>query len=132
MTDLWRELGFEPWSWDSLDGVRRRVTFRKSSLLGEVARYLVDDYIVWDHCQANCAEYILANWQPAEDVMTHRFLVLGGQSAAPRKKHYLFGFKGWVEILDYRLGDPEVKKFQDLIFIANKAWEYLEKEGARK
>jgi hypothetical protein len=125
---FWEELGFEPWSWNDLAGVKRRITFRKGSLLGEVASYYADDYIVWEHQLPEDAKVILENWQPATDVMAHRFLLLSAQSAAkPMTKAFWFGFKGWVDVLPYCLGDSEVKKFNDLIFLVNKGWQYMQK-----
>jgi hypothetical protein len=125
---FWQEVGFEPWSWNGLEGMRRRVTFRKGSLLGEVARYFADDYIVWHRQTPGGEKAVLENWRPADEVMSHRFLFLDAPaSGTPRKKYFLFGFRGWVEVLSYRPGDPEVDGFRDLIFLAQKAREYAQK-----
>lgn len=126
---FWRELGFEPWTWKGFTGVHRRVTFRKGALLGEVARYYADDYIIWDSQTAGGAEEILDIWRPADEVMTHRILLMSGRAAAkPQKKYFLFGFRGWAEVLTYSLDAPETDQFRDLIFIVNKACEYTRKE----
>jgi hypothetical protein len=125
---FWQEVGFEPWSWNGYEGMRRRVTFRKGSLLGEVARYYADDYIVWHRQTPGGEKTILENWRPADEVMSHRFLLLDSRATGkPHKKYYLLGFRGWLEVLAYRLGDPEVDSFRDLIFLVNKAWEYAER-----
>lgn len=119
---FWEELGFERWTWENMSGVKRRVTFRKGSLLGEVARYCADDYIVWEHKGVG---EVLKGWRPDEDVMTHRFLLLGSDSACrPLTRSFLFGFRGWVEVLPYRPGGSGVNRFQDLIFLVNKGLEY--------
>lgn len=125
---FWQEAGFEPWTWKDFKGVKRRVTFRKGALLGEVARYYADDHIVWHPPAPGGENKILADWRPADEVMSHRFLILDGCAAVkPLKKYYLLGIRGWLEVLPYSLGGPEVDGFRDLIFIANKAWEYSQK-----
>ncbi|HEO71263.1 MAG TPA: hypothetical protein ENN80_08365, partial [Candidatus Hydrogenedentes bacterium] len=44
---FWETWGFGPWAQGAMVGVARRATIRKDALLGEVARYYADDYIVW-------------------------------------------------------------------------------------
>ncbi|MDT8901191.1 hypothetical protein [Anaeroselena agilis] len=114
--------------------MKRRVTFRKGSLLGEVARYYADDYIVWPLPAPGGDKTILEKWRPADEVMSHRVLLLDGRaSGKPHKKYFLLGFRGWVEVLSYRLGDPDVDGFHDLIFLVNKAREYvLKAEGGEQ
>ncbi len=108
--------------------MRRRVTFRKGSLLGEVARYYADDYIVWPLQALGAEKTILEKWRPADEVMSHRFLLLDGRaSGKPQKKFFLLGFRGWIEVLSYRLGDPAVDSFRDLTFLVNKAREHIQK-----
>ena len=46
-SDIWGEWRFEPWSSGSASGLYRRVSMVKSGLMGEVARYYADDYLVW-------------------------------------------------------------------------------------
>jgi hypothetical protein len=125
---FWQEFGFEPCSWKGFAGVRRRVTFRKGSILGEVARYFADDYIFWAPQTPGGERTILDSWRPADEVMSHRILLIGDSVAAkPLKKYFLFGFRGWVEVLPYRPGGPEAGQFRDLIFIVNKACEFTAK-----
>ncbi|MDT8901193.1 hypothetical protein [Anaeroselena agilis] len=126
---LWQEVGFEPWTWNGLEGMKRRVTFRKGSLLGEVARYYADDHIVWPAPVPGAEKMILEKWRPADEVMSHRFLLLDDQaSGKPQKKYFFLGFRGWLEVLVHRPGDPEVENFRDLVFLVNKAWQYAERQ----
>lgn len=126
---FWHEFGFEPCTWQGFTGVKRRVTFRKGSLLGEVARYYADDYIFWGPQTPGGGQKILDGWRSADEVMSHRVLLISGHTEEkPLKKFFLLGFRGWVEVLSYRLGDPETDPFRDLIFIANKACCFTDKE----
>ena len=121
--DFWNECSFEPWQWRQFEGVHRRITFRKGSLLGEVASYFVDDYIVWQydgHTQLSAVEALLAHWRPVEDVMSHRFLVLGDHSGSrPVRRHFWLGIRGWMEILPYCFGGTAHDKFKDLAYLAD-------------
>ena len=62
-----------------LSGVFRRVTVRKGSLLGEVARYYADDYIIWEHMGDESVRRIFREWKGEPDVMVHRILLLGDE-----------------------------------------------------
>ena len=120
---FWDEYGFLKWSDMGLQGVSRRVTFRKSSLMGEVARYYSDDYVIWAPDSAVMGQQIIEKWKPAEDVMSHRILLVGTSSGdRPLHRSFSFGFKGWVEVLPYRPGDTvPIKKFADLATLVNNA-----------
>ncbi|MDO9509167.1 MAG: hypothetical protein Q7I97_07525 [Thermovirgaceae bacterium] len=124
MLDIfWSEYGFLKWSDMGFQGVSRRVTFRKSSLMGEVARYYSDDYIIRAPDSAIAGQQIIEKWKPAEDVMSHRILLVGSSSGdRPLHRSFSFGFKGWVEVLAYHPGDPlPVRKFSDLSTLVNNA-----------
>lgn len=128
---LWQETGFELWSWRGMEGVYRRVTFRKDSLLGEVASYYADDYIVWKHRGQEDEKLILNEWKPQTDVMNHRFLLVDSEGAGKiQRRAFWYGIKGWVTVLRYCPGNPEIRDFKDLIFLTNKGSEYLRKGGA--
>ena len=45
-SEIWEEWRFEPWKSGTAEGLYRRVSMVKSGLLGEVARYYADDYII--------------------------------------------------------------------------------------
>lgn len=124
MLDIfWNEYGFIKWSDLGLQGVFRRVTFRKSSLMGEIARYFSDDYIIWTSGSAITGQQMIEKWKPAEDVMSHRILLVGSESGdRPLHRSFSFGFRGWVEVLPYRPGDPvPIKKFADMATLVNNA-----------
>jgi len=117
--DFWAEIGFERWLGFGLGGVYRRVTFRKGALLGEVARYYADDYIVWEHEGERSVERILREWKGSPEVMAHRILLLGDTTwPKHRQKAFLWGFRGWVEIYCLCLGDKPHKRFADLAYWA--------------
>ena len=119
----WSEFGFEAWSGLGLRGISRRVTFRKDSLIGEVARYYSDDYIIFSSDTERFAREILDRWKPVNDVMFYRIMLLGHSSwEKPLHRDFLFGFRGWVEVLSYRPGDPPpVRKYSDLSALVNNA-----------
>jgi len=120
---FWNEYGFLKWSDLGFQGVSRRVTFRKNSLMGEVARYYSDDYIIHAPDPSFAARQIMDRWKPFDDVMSHRILMMSEASwGDPVQKSFLFGFRGWVEVIAYRPGDPApVKKFADLAALVNNA-----------
>jgi hypothetical protein len=91
--DYWEEIGFEPWANFGLTGVYRRVTFKKGALLGEVARYYADDYIIWGHGGKESVAEIFREWKGEADVMTHRILLRWGRNLgeAPPRKHSFGG-----------------------------------------
>lgn len=123
--DYWEEIGFEHWQHMGLSGVYRRVTFKKGALLGEVARYYADDYIVWVHNGEESARDIFRLWKGEEDVMTHRILLLGEETwQKHRQKTFFLGYRGWVEVYLYRVGDTPHKRFKDLAHWASKGMEY--------
>ena len=110
--------GFVPWQKDELEGWYRQVTFVKDSALGEVAKYYADDYIIIKHQGKLSVEKLMKTWQSKEDVIKHRFLLLNSSKTILSKKAYRLGFRGWLEVLEYKGGDKE-KRFEDLIFLVN-------------
>ncbi len=122
---FWNELGFEPWSWNGLEGVYRHMIFRKGGLMGQVAQYFADDYVVWTHSGRSSQERLLAEWKPRADVMAHRFLLVEEVQTFPCKSRgFLLGFRGWVEVQRFRPGDSSHRKFRDLVYILDRALEY--------
>ncbi|HPA59073.1 MAG TPA: hypothetical protein PLS21_02045 [Synergistales bacterium] len=126
---FWSEYGFEEWSGHGLKGVFRRVTFRKDSLMGEVARYYSDDYILSAAGGNIMGRELLEVWKPGKDIMSHRVLLVGNTTwQSPLHKDFLLGFSGWVEVMCYRPGDPHsVRKFSDLTTLVNNAGVVLAK-----
>ncbi len=115
--EFWGHWGFEPWQWEGLEGVWRRVDFKKGSLLGQVALYYSYDFILWKHQGLISRDFLLQHrkWEP--DLMTQRFLLLGTEEdSKPWIKSFLWGFRGFLEVFRY---SPEGKKkghrkFRDL------------------
>jgi len=124
--DFWEYWGFEPWSHLGMKGLSRKVTFVKSGLMGEVARYYAYDYIVWTHRGKIDADEILASWKPLQDVMLQRFLFLEDRALEKKKiKSFLLGFRGFLEIYHYSINGEYDKKIKDLAPLVDRAWELL-------
>ena len=124
-SDIWGEWRFEPWSSGSASGLYRRVSMVKSGLMGEVARYYADDYIIWKYAPEDPAR-LFSETKPQRDVMTLRFVFLQkeGQSFMRRRSIWL-GFRGFVEVHSYTLGSEAKTGVQDLAYLANKAAQNL-------
>ena len=130
MKAFWEYAGFAFWQKNGMEGVYRRVTFVKDGLLGKVAEFYSDDYILWTHRDSADEEKILKQWEAETDVMKHRFLLLSAESGrTPRSKSIWLGFGGFVEVMRYRIGSPVPAKFKDLVFLVDKGLEYAAKEG---
>jgi len=124
--DFWSYWGFEPWSYLGMKGLSRKVTFVKSSLMGEVARYYAYDYIVWVHRGKIDSEVILREWKPIRDVMLQRFLFIEDRAVEKKRiKSFLLGFKGFLEVYHYSINSHYEKKIKDLAPLVDRAWELL-------
>lgn len=123
---FWESRGFCPWSRDSLGGVYRRMTVRKSSLLGEVASYFTDDYIVWRHNGAGDRETVLRSWGPAPDLMVQRVVFLENAPAVPsrRTRSFLLGFRGYLEVYCWVPGCGCRRGMADLSALIAEAYNY--------
>ncbi len=118
---IWEEWRFEPWKNESAEGVRRRVTLVKSGMLGEIARYYADDYIVWKYIPGDM-ERIFKTASHETDLMSQRYLFLiSSGKYFTRKKSFMLGLKGFIEIHMYRPGDEAPKAIEDLAYLADKA-----------
>ncbi len=130
--DLWRHWGFVPWTHVGMAGVSRRVTISKGALLGEVARYYADDYIVWTHQGASDCQAILDTWRPAPDVMLHRFVFVMDEVTRPvASRSFRFGFKGYLEVYQYVIGGTYPRKLKDLAPLIDQGWEKAHKDTGR-
>ena len=128
MKEFWEYAGFSFWQNNGMAGVYRRVTFVKDGMLGKVAEFYSDDYILWTHRESVDEEMIMKHWKAEADVMKHRFLLLSAESGrTPRSKSIWLGFGGFVEVMRYRIGAPVPAKFKDLVFLVDKGLEYAEK-----
>jgi len=127
--EFWGHWGFEPWQWQGMEGVWRRVDFKKGALLGEVARYCSYDFIVWKHQGLLSKDYLLQHreWEP--DLMTQRFLLLGAEGdSRPWIRSFYWGFRGFVEVLRFSPASSDKKghrKFRDLTNLVGAVDGYL-------
>lgn len=131
--ELWGYWGFEPWAYESMEGLYRRVTFSKGARwLGEVARYYAEDYIVWKHRGESDSRLVFATWKPVRDVMTHRFVFVseGPPLARKRRRSFLFGLKGFLEVYHYGIGGNGDRAIKDLTTLIDKAWEMVQQRPA--
>lgn len=116
--------GFEPWSDGPLEGIRRRVTVNKGALLGDVATYYADDYIVWRHDGEADRDRLLRTWKPERDVMSHRFVFLDGpawKGRVRRSRGFLLGLRGFIEVYRYSPGGRAHRGIKDLAFLIDRA-----------
>lgn len=112
--------GFEYWQKDSMCGYRRRVTFSKTSLMGPVAQYYADDYIILEHQGQSSVDDILDTWSAIDDVVKQRILLVGYDNTKIRTKSFWWGIKGWLEVRGYELNSVDnCKRFRDLIYLIN-------------
>lgn len=119
--EIWNEWRFEPWTDGSAEGLYRRLSMIKGGLLGEVARYYVDDYIVWKYSDSD-KERLLASTKPKHDVMTHRYVFLQNEGGMTSKKRSIWmGFRGFVEVHTYTLGTEAAEAVQDIAYLSNAA-----------
>lgn len=123
--EIWNEWRFEPWENDSAEGLKRRVSLVKSGLIGEIARYYVDDYIVWKYKPGDPKRIFMTS-ASEPDLMSQRFLFVKREGRYfTRKKSFLMGFRGFIEIHIYRPGDYPPKIIEDLAYLVNKAEEVV-------
>ena len=126
-SEIWEAGGLEPWRRGTVEGLYRRVSMVKSGLLGEVARYYADDYIIWKH-EANDVERLRREAKSESDLLLQRFVFLRENEAYHMKKSSLmFGFRGFVELHFFTPGDDIPKAIQDTAFLVNAALRKLGK-----
>lgn len=118
---IWSESCFEPWKNGSAEGVKRRVSLVKSGLIGEIARYYVDDYIVWKY-KPEDTKRIFATAKSEPELMSQRVLFVKSEGEYfTKKKSFLLGFRGFIEIHIYKLGEASPKAIEDLVYLVNRA-----------
>lgn len=121
VSDIWDEWRFEPWRNGATEGLYRRLTMVKSSLIGEIAKYYADDYIVWKYLPSDL-DRIRQSAKPDRDLMVQRYIFLqtDGQGSF-KKSSFMLGFHGFIEIYRYKLGDKEPKGIKDVAYLCNAA-----------
>ncbi len=121
-SDIWDCWRFEPWTHGDMTGVYRRVTFIKAGLMGEVARYYADDYVVFAYDESS-VESVRKNWTYAKDVMIHRFVFVSSLGFEKKIKTFALGFRGYLETYRYVPMGEKYGKIMDLTPLIDKAWE---------
>ncbi len=119
---FWERWGFEPWRAQGMEGLRRRLVFRKDSLLGEVARYYADDHIVLKHGGARDREAVVRGWPACADVMVQRFVFVDRERPRAVRRSYWLGFRGYLEVYGHTPDEPGDKHARDLTALIDKAW----------
>ncbi|MDO5116704.1 MAG: hypothetical protein Q4D58_11515 [Synergistaceae bacterium] len=128
--DIWREWRFEPWSDASASGLYRRVSMIKSGLLGEVARYYADDYIVWKYEDGDPAR-LGKSARRESDLLLQRFIFLRREGDYYMEKSSLmFGLRGFVERHFFTPGGECPSAIEDAAYLVNAAMKKL--KGAPK
>jgi len=121
--DFWAALDFVPWENETASGFYRRVIIVKDGLLGEVARYMVDDYIVLDYKESDI-ERLKAQAKPESELMTQRWLFVQPEGEnSHSEKHFWFGFRGGARFYRHTFKSEPAEAIADLDYIINKAAE---------
>ena len=132
-SEIWGEWRFEPWSSGSVSGLYRRVSMIKSSLMGEIARYYADDYLVWKYDSEEDAERLRREAKSESDLLVQRYVFLceGGEYHM-KKSSLLFGLRGFVELHFLPVRGEIPKEVEDAGYLVRAAMRRLgaEKEPA--
>lgn len=93
----------------------------KSSMIGEIARYYADDYIIWRYMPGDI-EKIRQSARPEKDLMVQRyiFLQIKGQGYF-KKSSFMLGFRGFIEIYRHTIGDEAPDGINDIAFLCEAA-----------
>lgn len=101
----------------------------KSSFIGEVARYYADDYLVWKYLPGD-TEKIRQFAKPDNDLMVQRYIFLQTEGVGSfRKSSFMLGFRGFIEIYRYTLGDEAPEGIMDIAHLCNAANRRLAEAG---
>ncbi|PIE55569.1 MAG: hypothetical protein CSA35_00170 [Dethiosulfovibrio peptidovorans] len=125
-TDVWECWRFLPWADGDLAGVYRRATFIKAGLMGEVARYYADDYILWTYGADSLAR-VRREWGSIPDVMIQRLIFVSPEDKFDKKvKAFALGLRGYLETYRYAPMGQGYAKIRDLTPLIDKAWELVQ------
>lgn len=118
---IWSDLDFIPWENGSASGFYRRVTIVKDGLLGEVARYLADDYVVLKY-EPDDVKRLEHAAKPEHELMTQRWLFVQDEGRnISRRRTFWFGLRGGAEFYTYTPGTEAAEEINDLAYIVNAA-----------
>ena len=125
-SDIWGEWRFEPWSSGSASGLYRRVSMVKSGLMGEVARYYADDYLVWRYDAEDDAERLRRGAKSESDLLVQRFVFLREAGEYYMKKSsIMFGLRGFVELHFLPVRGEIPKAVEDVGYLVHAAMRRL-------
>lgn len=115
---------FEAWEYKTMEGVHRKLTFARQSLLGEISRYNLEDYIIWKYEYPQDPEYIYKKWKGNSDTFLSRFVFLHPEiSRRFKRKAIYFGFRGFIDIFVYPVTAPPDKRIhKDIHDIESLLW----------
>lgn len=132
-SDIWGEWCFEPWSSGSASGLYRRVSMVKSGLMGEVARYYADDYLVWRYDAEDDAERLRRGAKSESDLLVQRFVFLREAGEYYMKKSsIMFGLRGFVELHFLPVRGEIPKAVEDVGYLVHAAMRKLGRLGAAR
>ena len=120
----WDEWRFLPWHDGTASGLYRRADFIKAGLLGEVGRYVADDYIVWSYEDADI-DRIFKSAKPEKNLMLQRYVFIQKDGETSYKNRSIcLGFRGFVEIYKYAPLASRPKQIADLGHLIDAAHQY--------
>ena len=116
--DILLSQGFVAWQDKEMQGYYRRITFKKTGLMGPIAEYFADDYIITQHAGDKSVRRLLREVSGITDVVTQRFLLVDYADESIQTKSFLLGLKGWLKIRGCTAqSDKGCKAFSDLLYI---------------
>jgi hypothetical protein len=91
---------FIPWNNGSIQGVYRKITFTRSSLLGVISKYHSEDYILWKYQYPDDFNRIRKKWSGKPETFLSRFIFI--HPTLPfqyQRKSIWLGFRGYMDII---------------------------------
>lgn len=120
----WNEWRFLPWQDGGAAGLYRRAEFIKAGIIGEVARYSADDYVIWKYEEED-VERIFKKTRPQKGLMMQRFVFVRPEGKTEsRTRSFMFGFSGFLEVFRYTPLTPGLKRIKDLTPLIDAAHTY--------
>lgn len=113
-----------------MEGVFRRVTMTKGSLLGEIGRYHADDYVVWRHEGEADRQVVFRERRGAPEVVLQRFVFVERRIEGARlRRSFWLGFRGFLEIYPHAVHERGDKAIADLAGLIDRAWDQTQGRG---
>ncbi|HOV33400.1 MAG TPA: hypothetical protein PLX23_08565 [Candidatus Hydrogenedens sp.] len=119
---------FIPWNNGFIQGVYRKLTFTRGSLLGEISKYHFEDYIIWKYQYPDDFDRIRKKWGGKPDTFLSRFVFLHPTFPFKyQRKSIWLGLRGYIDLIicPFPISEQDFypKEIYDLIpfFEINKA-----------